>query len=48
MAVRVAHAIVWRDVSWATSSVRNLSKALAVLLLTVPRGTLVRKEISFR
>ncbi len=44
--VRVTYAIASREVSSATSSVRNLAKALAVLLLTVPRGVEIRSDIS--
>jgi hypothetical protein len=40
------HRTVSREVSPSASSPRKLLKALAVLLLTVPRGMPVRSDIS--
>jgi hypothetical protein len=40
------HRAFSRKISPGASSVRNLSKAFAVLLFTVPRGTPVRSDIS--
>src|SRR5215212_10539018 len=35
-----------REASWIVSSLRDLSKALAVRFFTLPRGTAVRSDIS--